>query len=353
MDEAAKAHWFRHQHDPRGRRAIHFFGEPWSFHIGSSKICKEIPETIYDHARGICALRHWEEKARFGDVGVLSVDWECTGMAMKAAPLTRRHWISKQATGFCGTGKMMQLWKQRSTAECPRCHAPEEDVEHVYRCPNEDATAIWAESIDALLEWMLDNGSCPELARAFCDGLNSWRNDIPPLYDDPRPSFGLLEALEEQSHSGWQAALEGCLSLKWRAVQEGYLRWYRSRKSSRRWTVALIKKLWDVAWDQWEHRNAVLHRQETDRQSLLLRDTDREIRRQYDMGRSTLPRRMHNLLAAPLEELLESAPAVRRQWVASMKEGRARFRRQQRDTYRAERIFLAQWLAGGALYHGG
>jgi hypothetical protein len=26
-----------------------------------------------------------------------------------------------------------------------------------------------------------------------------------------------------------------------------------------RWTSALIQKIWQVAWDQWEHRNAILN----------------------------------------------------------------------------------------------
>ncbi len=29
----------------------------------------------------------------------------------------------------------------------------------------------------------------------------------------------------------------------------------------KRWTTALIRKLWDVAWDLWEFRNAVYHKQ--------------------------------------------------------------------------------------------
>jgi len=30
-------------------------------------------------------------------------------------------------------------------------------------------------------------------------------------------------------------------------------------KSSLQWTAALIQKLWDIAWDMWEHQNKALH----------------------------------------------------------------------------------------------
>jgi hypothetical protein len=31
------------------------------------------------------------------------------------------------------------------------------------------------------------------------------------------------------------------------------------RKTGKRWISSLIKKLWEIAWDLWEHRNGVLH----------------------------------------------------------------------------------------------
>ena len=38
-----------------------------------------------------------------------------------------------------------------------------------------------------------------------------------------------------------------------------YLSTFNLPRSSRRWTSTLIEKIFEVAWDQWEHRNGVLH----------------------------------------------------------------------------------------------
>jgi hypothetical protein len=47
----------------------------------------------------------------------------------------------------------------------------------------------------------------------------------------------------------------------WSEVQHRYYE-LDSRRTGLRWLTALIQKLWDVAWDMWDHRNRVLHDQE-------------------------------------------------------------------------------------------
>jgi hypothetical protein len=50
--------------------------------------------------------------------------------------------------------------------------------------------------------------------------------------------------------------------LGWSEVQHRYYEFLDSRRTGLRWLTALIQKLWDVAWDMWDHRNRVLHDQE-------------------------------------------------------------------------------------------
>jgi hypothetical protein len=57
-----------------------------------------------------------------------------------------------------------------------------------------------------------------------------------------------------------------------------------------RWVSALIRKLWTVAWDQWEHRNSILHERDSTKQhTLITQDTDRCNSRQFAMGVQGLP----------------------------------------------------------------
>jgi hypothetical protein len=64
----------------------------------------------------------------------------------------------------------------------------------------------------------------------------------------------LQDALQAQDVIGWDNFFDGRLSIAWERIQESHYKWCQSRNSGRRWTIALIQKLWDVAWDLWEHR---------------------------------------------------------------------------------------------------
>jgi hypothetical protein len=69
-------------------------------------------------------------------------------------------------------------------------------------------------------------------------------------------------------------------------VQHRYLQWIGSRRSGLHWLTALIQKLWDIAWDTWDHRNRVLH----DTELSVARDLEiQQITEQFQLGRADLP----------------------------------------------------------------
>jgi hypothetical protein len=54
----------------------------------------------------------------------------------------------------------------------------------------------------------------------------------------------------------------GNISVLWQEIQAQYCREIGKQNPGPRWTNALIPKIWQVAWDQWEHRNGILHNSE-------------------------------------------------------------------------------------------
>ena len=100
--------------------------------------------------------------------------------------------------------------------------------------------------------------------------------------------------------------LEGCISEQWARVQSDYLAWIGSRKSERRWAVALIKKLWEVAWDQWEHRNAAIYETPVGVEMSGRLSLTRAIKAEILLGKpikvqSTFPTCVEDLLNASIE----------------------------------------------------
>jgi hypothetical protein len=51
----------------------------------------------------------------------------------------------------------------------------------------------------------------------------------------------------------------GNISVLWQEIQAQYFRERGKQNLGMRWISALIQNIWQVAWDQWEHRNAILH----------------------------------------------------------------------------------------------
>jgi hypothetical protein len=111
---------------------------------------------------------------------------------------------------------------------------------------------------------MEDQETHPTIQEVVCNYLTAWRTDQPfPPCSSHFP--GVQAALNSQAAVGWQVFLEGCRVADWAEIQQRYYSWLGRRRTGRRWISMLIRKLWDVAWDLWEHRNGYAHRDSTNR----------------------------------------------------------------------------------------
>ncbi len=99
----------------------------------------------------------------------------------------------------------------------------------------------------------------PDLQNAILHHLQNWRNNTTPTI----PSTpDMAQLIQRQNTLGWQQFFEGWIPISWEEAQQSYYSLIRSHCTGRRWITSLIKKLWNVAWDLWEHRNGILHNKE-------------------------------------------------------------------------------------------
>jgi hypothetical protein len=119
-------------------------------------------------------------------------------------------------------------------------------------CAGPGTSDVWKKSLDILSTWMINRNIDPELQFAILVYLDTWRTGhtfLQPVNIQLNNLIGKQEA---------------------------------SRRLSKHWTSKLIKKLWDVVWDLWEHKNEVLHCQEnvvTQSESRIL---DRKVIKMYN-----------------------------------------------------------------------
>jgi hypothetical protein len=342
MDLLAKTYWAEThaQHLPT---QWCISGEPWPLWLAGRKVCQRIKATIVDHIHGTEGSMYWVTRARIAREAISEVDWGACGRALGSASLSRRTWVSKHATGFCGVGKMMFRWGKWPSAACPRCEDPVETASHVWSCSGHRANEVWNASIARLRRWLVSVKTQPGIRDALCSHLSAWRSGLLSL--PTRSHFpGVRSAISSQIRIGWQPFLEGLVSVEWAAVQQRYYEWLGSRRHGRRWVTQLIAKLWDVAWDLWEHRNGIVHSGANDTLHLLSRVRD-AVRREYQLGSATLMTTDKALFSTSRSDLFRAPLSVQEAWLASVQSARQRAMRRDQASFRGERQFMRTWLA--------
>jgi hypothetical protein len=213
---------------------------------------------------------------------------------------------------------MLQLWKHQQHNSCPRCGKDKEDVEHVVSCRNPAATQTWTEAIHMLERWMHDNEAEPSMTAIICNSLRSWRSGVPlPVPSNNVPAI-IIEAMVEQDGIGWFNLLNGFISKKWRIIQKAYLKDLGSFKSPQLWISRFQKRIWEIPWQLWQHRNEFLHNDGTTIHFQEIAAVNREIRTEYLQRGQGLPDHYQYLFHGQLDELLSQNIFHKQEWLKSV-----------------------------------
>jgi len=135
---------------------------------------------------------------------------------------------------------------------------------------------------------------------------------------------GLLAGALQDS-IGWGIALERCITMHWWEEQDLFWKAFKSRKSSKRWTTALITCLITTAWGMWQHQNEALHESEVNQQEILGDAINQNICQAYAQGKGQLLKGAMSLMKWPLSKLLRLAAPYKQQWLARLEAVRAPF----------------------------
>ena len=131
---------------------------------------------------------------------------------MRLLKPNRQQGVSKFTSGWCATGKMMHVWKQRLTPSCPRCNTAVEDNTHILSCTSNGALQEWERSTVKIKEWLDTNKSCPDLKKFVLNIIRNWKLNRSILIHDEIEFDGIREVFKTQQAIGWRLFLDGCLS---------------------------------------------------------------------------------------------------------------------------------------------
>ena len=242
----------------------------------------------------------------------------------------------------------MKEWKKRDSSDCPRC-GKRETARHVWRCQDPEARLVKSRGMLGIRKFLIEEETQPDMSRIIMARLTSWSMDT-SRYPQRTSNAEIREALDIQDQGiGWTSFFEGCIATEWTKIQEAYYKRIGSRKSGRRWTIELIKKLFNVAWDLWDHRNDVNNAKKNQATLYNMKKVDPEIRSQFRRGSESMPQRYEYLFAGSVEDLLKSSVQHRLSWIKSVRKARSMntTRKERREqSFAASRQFMHEWLSG-------
>lgn len=111
-------------------------------------------------------------------------------------------------------------------------------------------------AIIKLNEWLEEQNTNPDLSDAMIQYLTAWRGGYHPTLP---PMFAFQEACSRQKDICLRVVFEGWVPHDWASLQLQHFLFLKSRRTGNQWLIALIKQLWIIARDLWNHRSGILH----------------------------------------------------------------------------------------------
>ena len=228
----------------------------WTIAVNGVKLVNDIEAKLRKAVHDPQLLDYWHRHGRLHEDQQHRVDWPALQHAIRNTRHCRRKWVTKTYSEECGIGTKLLQWKYRDSAKCPLCGAEVEDIEHMLHCQHVTVTERWEISCDKLDTFLKEQKTERGLRKAIISHLRRWQSE---------PDFFLVSLQYDhlftaQTEIGWKNFLFGVVALEWQQAQQEYYTLISSRRTGKRWVSALIRKLWDIAWDLWDHRNSQIHK---------------------------------------------------------------------------------------------
>jgi hypothetical protein len=192
-------------------------------------------------------------------------------------------------------------------------------------------------------DWLSEVGTLPDIRESILHHLDSWRS---PDANSRYHNYATITLLDLQGECGWQSLLEGFVTKAWADRQHAYYSMIQAPCTGKQWITELIKKLWAVAWNQWEHRNRVLHEKENLISIQGLETLSFDITSTYQEFRPLLPAPDQHFFSQPLHWLLNRSKRVKEAWLKqiTLAKERAVRRQCQHSSLTHMQQCMRQWL---------
>ena len=171
--------------------------------------------------------------------------------------MTLPQYFPKFTYGWLPVGSRIHTYRSTYLPHCSSCNPPEEDQEHVFRCPKQKE---WLGGLFNELRTYIDTHQSDEhLGDILLDGLKQWfkfGTVLLPTYPNQYTRLILQQTLIV-----WEQVIYGRVTKEWSSCQDCYLekRSHSVKFSGKKWITGLLHILQRHARAAWLTRNQVTH----------------------------------------------------------------------------------------------
>ena len=347
-DGLAKSFWNTNALAKSWLPNLQFGLEKWSLWIAGKKLSTVDKKKLYAFVFSERTNTYWHRKSSLTPELITSINWEACEAAMGSMPFGKKRWLIKHATGWCGVGRRELIRCNQDHDECPRC-GESESARHVVECKGTGADLTFSLAVKKLETSMTVLETAPHIQKAILKRIQQWRKfgdrDLPRFTDFDR--WGTQHAVKEQDKLGWYQFILGRFGRKWSDAQQRYIDSLHKKNTGRRWTIAIIQKAIDVAWDMWEQRNDIKHNTLHPRAAAAVIDIKVQLQLLYRKGNKGFLAQDKLLFSKSETTLLKGEPSEMLQWITSALNAKRRAAQAKNDeaaTMQTERELMKAWL---------
>ncbi|CAB9507303.1 expressed unknown protein [Seminavis robusta] len=242
------------------------------------------------------------------------IDWKCHGRALNRLDHHRTS-LTKYLCNWHPVGKRVNKYHPKYPIACASCGAPEENREHVLRCPKRQSErTAWKK---ALKQYTDKHNTHPMLQTLLLSALQKVLDgeDTTGIeYDD-----SVADIANAQAAIGWDQLLKGRLSKQWAQRQDQHLKECNlktHRKNGQTWLTGIIQELLNQWFELWEARNHDRHGKDAQTKAQAAnQQVIHELQLLYDKYTGNLRTEQAWLLQTPINTRSQWPTASIRQWI--------------------------------------
>ena len=168
VDKEAKSYLSQIIQDPKLDSKLELVSPHWNVDMNGNAITAKVSSTIIDNITSDNMKKILVRTNKLTNITYDMVDWEMSGRAIRSMSCHDRTWVTKFASGFCGTAPIMSKWKEGGweSSLCPRCGMCNENTEHILWCTFGPSRDCRHQATLNFVQWLNDSYTEPSLL--FC-----------------------------------------------------------------------------------------------------------------------------------------------------------------------------------------